>query len=65
MSRFIAILLASSLSFAACAHDHAVGRREVAAIQNDSPAISPWPWPLPNDAIQESGSFARGRGDEN
>jgi len=53
MKRFAAILLALSLGFAACAHDHALSRDEVAAMQNDSPAISPWSGPVPNEAIEQ------------
>ena len=59
MKRFGAMAVILSLGFAACAHDHALERHEVAAMQNDSPAISPWTGPLPNDAIQQ------GPGDEN
>jgi hypothetical protein len=30
------------LGAAACAHDRALDRRQVSAMQNASPAISPW-----------------------
>ncbi len=56
--RFATILLALSLGFAACAHDHALTRDDVAAMQNDSPAISPWSGPVPNEAIEEGPSDA-------
>jgi hypothetical protein len=40
-------LAAVLLSFAAaCAHDHALDRREVRAMENSSPVISPWPGPV-------------------
>src|SRR3954471_22237538 len=42
MSRLAAVLL---LGAAACAHDHAFDRREVGAMKNASPAISPWNGP--------------------
>jgi hypothetical protein len=48
MNRF-AILLALTLGLAACAHDHVFDRRDVAAMQNDSPAISPWPGLVPGE----------------
>jgi len=41
MKRFAAILLASSLGFASQRSDHALSRGDVAAMQTDSPAISP------------------------
>jgi hypothetical protein len=41
--RFAVILL---LSAAACAHDHALDRREVRAMENTTPVISPWPGPV-------------------
>jgi hypothetical protein len=50
------ILLALSLTLAACAHDHALTRADVAAMQNDSPAISPWSGPVPNEASEEARS---------
>ena len=31
---------------AACAHDHALDRREVRAMENSTPVISPWPGPV-------------------
>jgi hypothetical protein len=35
------------LSFAAaCAHDHALDRREVRAMENSTPVISVWPGPV-------------------
>jgi len=43
MRRFAAISL---LCAAACAHDHAFDRREVGAMKNASPAVSPWPGPV-------------------
>jgi hypothetical protein len=64
MNRIAAILITLSLAFAACAHDHALGRRDVAAMQNDSPAISPWLGPVPNDGIEEDRLYSRGPGDE-
>ena len=33
------------LGVAACAHDHVLDRREVGAMENSSPAISPWTGP--------------------
>src|SRR5947209_5536420 len=42
MSRLAVVLL---LGAAACAHDHAFDRREVGAMKNASPAISPWNGP--------------------
>jgi hypothetical protein len=42
MIRASAILL---LGGVACAHDHALDRRYVGAMQNASPAISPWTGP--------------------
>jgi hypothetical protein len=42
MIRVAAILF---LGVAACAHDHALDRREVGAMRNASPAISPWTGP--------------------
>jgi hypothetical protein len=50
-----------SLGLAACAHDHAFARSDVAAMRNNSPAISPWSEPVPGDALQST----RGPGDEN
>ena len=64
MKRYAALLLVSSLAFAACAHDHAIDRRDVVQMQNDSPAISVWSTPIPNDAIEEHSS-TRGPDDEN
>src|SRR6266403_6013208 len=43
MTRLAAI---SFLFAAACAHDHAFDRREVGAMKNASPAISPWYGPV-------------------
>jgi len=45
MIRVAAILF---LGITACAHDHALDRREVGAMQNASPAISPWIGPEAN-----------------
>ena len=53
MNRFATILLTLSLGFAACAHDHALTRGDVAAMQNDSPAISPWSGPVPNETSEQ------------
>src|SRR5947207_13255557 len=40
-------LPAISFLFAvACAHDHALDRRDVGAMKKASPAISPWPGPV-------------------
>jgi hypothetical protein len=61
MRRLAAIVMFLSLGLAACAHDHALARTDVAAMQNNSPAISPWSHPVPGDAIQST----RGPGDEN
>ncbi len=63
MKRFAPILLALSLGFAACAHDHALSRGDLAAMQNDSPAISPWSGPVPNEAMEEAPSQEEGAGD--
>ena len=63
LKRFGAILLASSLGFAACAHDHALSRGDVAAMQNDSPAISPWSGPVPNEVIEEAPPPVRAAGE--
>jgi hypothetical protein len=54
------ILLALSLTFVACAHDHALTRGDVAAMQNDSPAISPWSGPVPNETIEQGPSGVSG-----
>ena len=61
MSRFTVVLMALALGLAACAHDHALGRRDVAAMLNDSPAISPWAGSVPSDEIP---SYERGPVDE-
>jgi hypothetical protein len=58
MSRFAAILMLLSLGLAACAHDHVISRNDVAAIRNDSPAISPWAEPLQGAVEQDR--FQRG-----
>ena len=49
-SRTIAARLAVALlmSAAACAHDHALDRRQVRAMENSTPVISPWPGPVEN-----------------
>jgi hypothetical protein len=65
MKRFAPMVVILSLGLAACAHDHVLERREVRAMQNDSPAISPWTGPLPNEAIEQDRLYARGPGDEN
>ena len=61
---FAALLLLSSLGYAACAHDHALDRHDVAQMQNDSPAISPWSTPIPSDPVEQRSS-TRGPDDEN
>ena len=43
LSSVAAVLL---LCVAACAHDRAFDRREVGAMENASPAISPWAGPV-------------------
>jgi hypothetical protein len=58
MTRLAAILLALSPGVAACAHDHALDRGDVGAMQHDSPAISPWPGPVSNEAIQPDRVYA-------
>jgi hypothetical protein len=60
MNRFAAVLIVLSLGFVACAHDHALGRNDVAAMENDSPAISPWLGSAPN----EMGEDPQGPADE-
>jgi hypothetical protein len=42
----IRVAAALFLGVAACAHDHALDRREVGAMRNASPAISPWTGPV-------------------
>ena len=45
MIRVAAMLFLAATLFlgvAACAHDHALDRRAVRAMENASPAISPW-----------------------
>jgi hypothetical protein len=61
MKRLAAIVMMLSLGLAACAHDHAFARSDVAAMRNNSPAISPWSEPVPGDALQST----RGPRDEN
>jgi hypothetical protein len=63
MKIFVPILLALSVGFAACAHDHALSRGDLAAMQIDSPAISPWSGPVPNEIIEEAPPPARAAGD--
>jgi len=47
--RIAARLAITLLLFAAaCAHDHALDRREVRAMENSTPVISPWPGPVEN-----------------
>jgi hypothetical protein len=48
MIRVSAILF---LGVAACAHDHVLDRREVGAMENASPAISPWIGPEANPIL--------------
>jgi hypothetical protein len=50
--RVAALLLLVSMGLSACAHDHALDRQDIAAMQNDSPAISPWLGPAPDEVIQ-------------
>ena len=45
-SRAIRIAAVVLLSIAACAHDRAFDRREVGAMKNTSPVISPWAGPV-------------------
>jgi hypothetical protein len=45
MKRAAAVLL---IAVAACAHDHALDRGQIRAVENSSPAISPWPGPVEN-----------------
>jgi hypothetical protein len=63
MSRSAALLMLLSLGFVACAHNQALGRGSVAASQYNSPAISPWPWSLPNDPAQQARLYSPGAGD--
>jgi hypothetical protein len=49
--RVAAVLLLASLGLSACAHDHALDRADIAAMKNDTPAISPWSGPVPNEVI--------------
>jgi len=51
MTRVAAI---SVLFAVACAHDHALDRREVGAMKNASPAISPWTGPVADPVDSES-----------
>jgi hypothetical protein len=44
MVRSVAAILL--LGAAACAHDHALDRRQVRAMENTTPVISPWPGPV-------------------
>jgi hypothetical protein len=64
MNRFATILLSLSLGLAACAQDHALTRGDVAAMQNDSPAISPWSGPVPNETSEQVPSSEWGPGEE-
>jgi hypothetical protein len=61
---FAALLLLSSAGYAACAHDHALDRHDVAQMQNDSPAISAWSTPISSDPVEQRSSN-RGPDDEN
>jgi hypothetical protein len=63
MSRSAALLMLLSLGFTACAHNQALGRGSAGTTHYDSPAISPWPWSLPNDPAQEARLYSRGAGD--
>ncbi len=60
MSRLAAMVILLSLGLAACAHDHAFARSDVAAMRNNSPAISPWSEPVPGGAMLST----RGPSDE-
>jgi hypothetical protein len=62
MSRIAGILMLLSLGLAACAHDHAFDRHDVAAMKNDSPAISPWAAPVPEGAVEQDRSQEGGPG---
>jgi hypothetical protein len=65
IGRFALILVASSLGLSACSHNYALNRRDEAAMLNDSPAISPWMGPVPNEVIQPDDRIdAREPGDE-
>jgi hypothetical protein len=64
MKRFTVLVLLSFLGFAACAHDHALDRRDVVAMENDSAAISVWSTPIADDPIEQRSS-TRGPDDEN
>jgi len=55
MIRVAAVLL---LGVAACAHDHALDRREVGAMKNASPAISPWIGPEVDPVADDAGPEA-------
>ena len=57
--RWVAILPAVLLCIAACAHDRAAGQPAVGAMQNDSPAISPWAETPPNVSIEEDPVYTR------
>jgi hypothetical protein len=54
MIRAGTILLFLSLVSAACAHDHALQRRDIGEMKNDSPAISPWSGPVPENAVPQA-----------
>jgi len=48
LSRASSVAAVLLLFLAACAHDRALDRREVGAMENASPAISPWAGPVGN-----------------
>jgi hypothetical protein len=59
MNRIVAILMFLSLGAAACAHNPALDRGDVAAMRNDGPAISPWSEPIPGESMMEDRIPAR------
>jgi hypothetical protein len=63
MSRFATLVMVLSLGVAACANNRAFARGSTASMQSSSPAISPWPWSLPNDPGQEARLYSPGAGD--
>ena len=40
---------------AACAHEHAIDRDEVGAMENASPAVSPWTGPMDDPIATQAG----------
>jgi hypothetical protein len=68
------ILLAGALGLSACSHSYGLHRRDEAAMLNDSPAISPWMGPVPDEMVGPGDRFdarepgrldGREHGDEN